>query len=214
MDKLANLCPLNHLKAVLYRRYITFQRSWKSIIASMLVTLALSAFSIAVYYMMVGLDSIDDTPVTFNSYPQKVKDFVIIGDKNKPIASDIIEQIGNTFTKQTGRTPNFLNFNSTSEMQKQLYDLQTNKQLEYLIPFGLDFTKNSAEIIIFSNSTTSVEMENPNQRRMFSFVLVEQALWELHYKKKKESSINFSFIRMNKNRVSSVFQALCPTFLV
>ncbi|KAK8838685.1 hypothetical protein M9Y10_032723 [Tritrichomonas musculus] len=216
MNILANLCPLNHLKAVLYRRYITFKRSWKSIITSMVITLALSAFSIAVYYMMVGLDTIDDSLITYNSYPQKVKDFVIIGNKDGSVASEIIDRIGSIFIKQTGRKPNFITFNTTSQMQKKLYDLQSEKQLEYLIPFGLDFTKNPTEIVIFANSTTSVEMENPNQRKMFSFVLVEQAFWELYYskKKKKESSISFSFIRMNKNRVSSVFQAITPTFLL
>ena len=218
MGKNANICPLNHLKAVLYRRYITFKRSWKSIIISVSVTLFLSALGIAVYYMMIGIDSIKKDPVTFNSYPHPVNDFVVIGNKDKPLASEIIQKVKDIFIDQTGRDPSFLNFESTSEMQKTLYDLQSNKKLSYSIPFGLDFTKEPAEIIIFSNATTNDEMEYPYRREIYSFVLLGQALWELQYdtssKTTSSSSIDFNFISMNKNRVSSVFQAMCPTFLI
>ncbi|KAK8843584.1 hypothetical protein M9Y10_024641 [Tritrichomonas musculus] len=222
MASFAEICPINHLKAILYRRYITFKRLWKSIITSLIITAALSALGIAVYYMMVGLDSINNDPITFNSYSQNVRDFVIVGDHSKPLAKDIIQKLETTFIEQTGRNPNFVHFNSTSQMQQTLYDMQSKQKLSYLIPFGLDFTKEPTEIIIFANSTTNEQMENPHLLRMYSFVLVGQALWELQYQhnytlintKNTPSSISFNFIRMNKNKVSSVFQALCPTFLL
>lgn len=47
------------------------------------------------------------------------------------------------------------------------------------IPFGLDFTKDPVEIIIFYNSTTNDEVNYPNELEVYAFVLVGQVLWEL-----------------------------------
>ena len=215
MGKITGFCPSNHLKAVLYRRYITFKRSWRSIIISMAETLFLSALGIAVYYMMVGMDSIKDDPVTFNSYTREIQDFIIINTKNNPIGAAVVQKLTNKYKEQTGKNPDIINFNSATEMQDTLYNLQKSKKMGRLIPFALDFNQNPSDIVIFTNSSTNDEIENPDYLEIYSFVLVGQALWELQYNTaNKPSSINFIFIRMNKNGVSSIFQALCPTFLV
>ena len=193
MGKIANLCPKNHLKAILYRRYITFKRSWKSIITSMVGTLILSCLGIAVYWMMTGMNSIKDKPITFNSYTQDRKDFVIVGDKDNPTATQIIQKLKENYLKQTGIQPEFHSYDSVSQMQKTLFDLQSRKKLKYLIPFGLDFTSDPPEIIIFYNSTTNEEIENPNQLEIYAFVLVGQVIWELQYDPNNSSpSVNTS----------------------
>lgn len=92
MVKKSNICPLNHLKAILLRRYITFKRSWKSIIMSMIGTLFLSALGIAVYWMMTAMNSTKTNDITFDSYAQTRKDFVIIGKKEDLFDNQIIDR--------------------------------------------------------------------------------------------------------------------------
>ena len=140
MGKFTDFCPANHLKAVLYRRYITFKRSWRSIIISMAETLFLSALGIAVYYMMVGMDSLNDDSITFNSYTRDIKDFIIIDtNNNNPIATELIQKLKDKYTEQTGKPPGIINYDSVTHMQDSLYNLQSTKQLTHLIPFALIF---------------------------------------------------------------------------
>lgn len=190
MGKFSDICPNNHLKAVLYRRYITFKRSKKSIITSMVGTLFLSCLGIAVYYMMDGLNAIKDNPITFNSYTQDRKDFIIIGNEENELSSQIMSKLKDNFIKQTGIQPDFHKYDSISTMQKSFYNLQSHKKFKYLIPFGLDLTKDPAEIIILYNSTTNDEIENPKQLEIFAFVLIGQVLWELQYDSINTYNIN------------------------
>lgn len=235
MGKISNICPVNHLKAILFRRYITFKRSWKSIILSMVGTLFLSALGIAVYWMMTAMNSIKTKNITFDSYDQDKKDFVIIRSKEDSFDNQIIEQLKHNYIDQTGSQPSFHYFDNLSYLQKHLYDLQEDKKLKLLIPFGLDFTKKPAEIFVLFNGTTNNELQNKNQLKTFAFVLLGQALWQLQFNENsglqllsnneiqnckmiKESqsnnNIHFNFISLNKSGLSFFFRALCPMFLV
>ncbi|KAK8898164.1 hypothetical protein M9Y10_000435 [Tritrichomonas musculus] len=244
MGKISDFCPPNHLKAVLYRRYITFKRSWVSVIFMMVGTLVLSALGIAVYWMTVSMNKIKYDPITFLSYPQDMDDFLIIGENNNPKAPIIIQKLKENYIKQTGRQPRFLHYDNITLMQEEFYNLQKKKKLKLKIPFGLDFTKDPVEIVVLYNATTNDEVSNRDQLEVYSFVLVGQALWELQYDnttsnntnislssiskeveknmikltesttKTKSSNLYFNFIRMNKIGMSGFFEALCPMFLV
>ncbi|KAK8841576.1 hypothetical protein M9Y10_027201 [Tritrichomonas musculus] len=232
MGKLSNICPLNHLKAILLRRYITFKRSWKSIIMSMIGTLFLSALGIAVYWMMTAMNSVKTTDITFDSYDQNRKDFVIIGKNGGQFQNQIIEQLKHNYIEQTNSEPTFNYYDNLTYLQKDLYNLQEKKKLNLLIPFGLDFTKTPAEIFVLYNSTTNTEIQNKNLLKTYAFVLLEQALWQLQFNQKPASqilldsentkstkdsqsnNIQFNFVSLNNGGLSFFFRALCPMFLV
>lgn len=97
--------------------------------------------------MMVGMNSLKDDPITFNSYAQDRKDFVLIGNQDDPLSSEIVQKIKNKFIQQTGIQPEIIRYESISQMQKSFYDLQSQKKLKYLIPFGLDFTSLTKQLI-------------------------------------------------------------------
>lgn len=179
MGKINNICPVNHLKAILLRRYITFKRSWKSIIMSMIGTLFLSALGIAVYWMMTEMNRTKTEDITFNSYDQERKDFVIIGKKEEIFDNKIINQLKQNYIDQTKKEPTFHYYDNLSYLQKKMYDLQQSKKLNLLIPFGLDFTKSPAEIFVLYNGTTNNELQNKNQLKTYAFLLLGQALWKL-----------------------------------
>ena len=214
MGKLTNFCPLNHFKAVTYKRLIIMKRSLKSIITSIVGTLIFSALGIAVQWMMIAIMERKPEYILFSTYNSEIKDIPVAGDRNDARVSRIMGMMSDIFTKDLGYEPNIVYFNTRQEMNDVFLNGEINFNLTLTAPFAVDFTNSSNSIILIYNSTTSIYIQEPTELHLFSHVSLARTLWKLDYGASDQIDIHYSSTLLNKKAAMRYFGAIGPMLLV
>lgn len=188
-------CPINHFKAIVFRRWVIFKRSYKTILLSSVGTLIFSILGIAVKWIMNALTSPVDQPVDFNIYQKDVKDIPIVGTKSNFFTNLLLDKISSDFLKQRGEHPNYIYFDTVDSLQSYIYQKTSDNDLSWIIPFGLDFSEviNShggldslAPLNILYNATSNPYIEPSKDLKTYAVVIVGNALWELLFNDSKD----------------------------
>jgi ABC-type multidrug transport system ATPase subunit len=97
------------------------KRSLKTVVISSVGTVIFSALAIVCYYLMVSMMKSDTEPFTFNSYKQKSDYIIAVGDKSNTEYQTMTTALKNTFKKDTGKEPKFLEFDELAKANEFTY---------------------------------------------------------------------------------------------
>ena len=207
------ICSINHIKAIFIRRLLTFKRSWKFVLKSLLGTLFFSLLGIAVYWILISWGNAQIKINSFNFYNTDKAAFFIVGDKNDKFISNITNQLSEIFLTNGSIVPDYVYFNTLTDLQKKIYDLQSNSDEngDFQIPIGLDFSLGSNKIAILHNSTI---INGSDELELSSFLLFTKVLWDIEFDSpKKAKTIDFNFFTNRTFLIKSIFCS-AGTFLL
>lgn len=198
----SKICPLNHIHVIFIRRWITFKRSWRTVLKSFIGTLIFSALGMVLFWIFVSIGSPQSKTVSYNLYNQTKGDFFIVGNKDDKFILNITTKLTNLFSQNGDILPSYVYFDTIDEMQRCVYQLQINNSL-IQVPVGLDFTQGPSKVVILHNSTT---INGSDSLELSAFALLSEVLWSLEFESNSQKSdITFKYSTIRMNLLKSIF---------
>lgn len=202
MSKLS-ICPSSHIIAILLRRWITFKRSWKFILKSLIGTLIFSLLGVGLYWILLSwadpqLNLISDL---FNN--QEKADFFIVGKENDLFIKNITNKFSNILSKNRSIIPNYVYFDTLNELQEYIYQHQVNPSDSDITdkPMGLDFSLGQSKVCILHNSTI---IDGSDAVELSSFLLFAKSLWDIEFNS-TFSVLNFEYFTIHTYLIKSIY---------
>lgn len=214
-----------HFRAVLFRRWVMFKRSWKAIVTSSVGTIVFSALTIICYYLMVTFMKSDTEPFTFKTFKTNSPYFVAVNQTNlagqlqTPGFQDIYDEFAQVYKDDTGKDIKYLYFDNISDCNKFMYDhaTDTTDDIEY-INFGYSYNGRIATfnvtgmpIPIFPYNFTLIYNETFNRALRISQINLFRVLWKLTFG--HEYDFDVSYIRLYLQLQQMAFGQLGPMLI-
>ena len=135
----------SHYKALLFRRFTVYRRTYKSLLKSFLGVLIFAAIGAILQGMMINTSEGTFEPITYNAFGKSKKNnFIYVGKNDTEFAQQIINNIQFQYKNDTEKNPIATYYNTIEEMNEDIFSQVSQKSCHLQTPFGIYF-KNPSE---------------------------------------------------------------------
>ena len=137
-----SICPVAHLKAILYRRFLGLKRSKKMFLLTCFFVVIFSILTIVLQFIMKKFVTNTKSEITFNSYPLN---FLPIAYIHNPASErwypKYLKIFKNIYKKDTGRDPQIIEFDNLDQFNNYTYDAMASGNSSKRVFIGVEFLK-------------------------------------------------------------------------
>ena len=196
----------NHYKAILFRRFVLFKRSWKTTVLSSLASLLFTSLAILAQYLISSLSSESSNTITFNSFSAASDEILLVGTEEILDANEgLINSIKELYYEDVGRFPIFHNFTSREEMNSFIYSNIVNKTGVQSFPMGFDFVDNNITLIY--NGSVPFGESNLTQP-LYAETMLGRAKM-----KENNKSFTITFVTLMEKGLEKMFAVVGPMLI-
>ena len=202
-----------HLRAILFRRWTLFKRSYKSIIIMSILALLFTVLAIIANYLIKILlrDKVD--PINFSTFLHKSDQFVVSNAQNYTDSGRFLSILNKTYHHDVGSDANYTYFDTRDELNEWMYDNAVNLTGPEFITMGVGFKTPDRvmnyilrpNLIGYYNSSW-VKNEGTTVR-----VNLMRILWKATYG--EDTNFVFSVTRLLKRMKDFMFGQLAPMLI-
>lgn len=201
----------SHYKALLFRRYTVYRRTFASLKKSFIGVLLFAIAGAILQSMMITTGESSAEKITYKSFEKSKNNFIFTGQNDTAFAQDIINNIQAQYKNDTGSQAKATYFDTIENMNDILFNQVNNRSCNLKTPFGIYF-KNTTEFpysfSILYNSTS----KDSSQVQINSHALIANMLYQ------KELGPSFSldirYVGMFLQFQRMIFSLLGPTIMV
>ena len=198
----------SHFKAILFRRFVLFKRSWKTTVFSMAATLFFTALAILAQTIIASLVNENSSPLTFASFGSSTDYLIIVGTESAKTAhQQDIESISQLYRQDMGRDPVFLEYETREAMNEALYRNISTKTGVQSIAMGFIFGDAADDITLLYNGTLGMTSSNTTQPLYAETTLARAKLAQ------NGKSFTVKFVTLTQKTVEQTFAAVGPMMI-
>ncbi|OHT06904.1 ABC transporter family protein [Tritrichomonas foetus] len=203
----------NHLRAILFRRWTLFKRSYKSIVISTLLALLFTVLAIVANYLMKALLKDKVEPIRFTSFLHVSDQIVISGADNYTGSDNLINILNQTFFEDVGKYPNFIYFDTRDELNEWMYDNVVNKTGPEYITMGVGFNNEVTFLnyTLYNNITGFYNGSWVRNELTATRVNLMRMLWKSVFG--IDTDFTYSITRLMEKMKDFMFGALAPMLI-
>lgn len=205
---------IHQLKPLTYRHFLIFWRT-KQVLLRILFQLVLSlVLAIVIGFVLADNENLDPTPSTFNDFQTKNSLFYAFVCKDNIFQTDFVQKLSKEFhdliLKDTNKEAELVRFNTSTEFDTWVYDIQNSGQRKNLIlgiEIGDTFQENEhlPITVLYNNSIVGVNTPLVNY-----FSQLYRALWHVF----GLGELTTRFITLNKQALDLIVSSLVPFFMI
>ena len=95
----------SHYKALLFRRFTVYRRTYKSLLKSFLGVVIFAAIGAILQGMMINTSESQFEPITYKLFGNSKNNFIFVGKNDTNFAQTIINNIQFQYKNDTGKNP-------------------------------------------------------------------------------------------------------------
>ena len=204
---------INHLRAILFRRWTLFKRSYKSIIISTVLALIFTVLSIVANYLMKILLDEDVERINMRTFLNTDGDVVISGAQNYTNSQELLQIFSNLYHNDTGVYPNFIHFDTRTELNEWMYGNVVNKTGPEFIAMGISFNTPATVFgqVLYNNLTGIYNGSWARNELMATRVSLMRMVWKSIFG--EDTDFVYSITRLQRKTQDFLFGLLAPMLI-
>lgn len=205
----------SHYKALLFRRYTVYKRTYKSLIKSFIGVILFAAVGAILQGMMINTSESTFTPISYESFGKKLNHFIFAGKNDTNFAQNTIKEIQFQYKNDTGKESISTYYNTIEELNEDIFKQVKNHECNLKTPFGIYFQETTEFPYSFSilyNSSISGGSLDKNALQTYSNAVIANMLYQDELG--KSASFEVGFMGMNLKFQQMIFSLLGPTIMV
>ncbi|OHT11138.1 ABC transporter family protein [Tritrichomonas foetus] len=203
----------HHLRAIMFRRWTLFKRSYKSIVISSFLALLFTVLAIAVNYLMKSLLSDKVEPFRFNSFLHTSDQIVISGTDNYTGSDNLVNILNQTFYEDVGQYPTFTYFDTREELNEWMYENIVSKTGPEYVTMGVGFNNEVTfmNYTYYNNITGFYNSSWVRNELTSTRVNLMRILWKSVFG--IDSDFTYSITNLMQKMQDFIFGALAPMLI-
>lgn len=202
-----------HLRAILFRRWTLFKRSYKSIIIMSVLALLFTVLAIIANYLMKILlkDKVD--PIDFSTFLHKSDQIVVSSAQNYSRSRQFLRIMNETYYQDVGSPVNYTYFDSREDLNEWMFSNAVNLTGPEYITMGVGF-KTPDRIMGFIPRPSLIGYYNSSwigSEEMCTRVNLMRVLWKATYG--EDTNFVYSVTRLLKRMKDFMFGQLAPMLI-
>lgn len=199
----------SHYKALLFRRFTVYRRTYKSLLKSCLGVVIFAAIGAILQGMMINTSESQVEATTYKSLDKNKNTFLYVGKNDTSFAQDIMNEIKFQYKNDTDKESKSIYYNSLEEMNEEIFKQVEEKNCKLNVPFGIyfkDTTEFPYSLTILYNSSVH------DDTQVISNSLISNILYQKELGEK--STFDCRFMGMNLKFQQMIFSLLGPTIMI
>ena len=202
-----------HIRAILFRRWTLFKRSYKSIIITTVLALIFTVLAIIANYLMKILLKDKADPIDFSSFLHTSEQIVVSSPQNYSQSGYFLRVMNLTYYEDVGSPVNYTYFESREELNEWMYDNSANQTGPGFITMGVGFQTPTTFLnaVVRPNLIGYYNSSWVRNEHTCAIVNLMRVLWRVTYG--EDTDFTYSITRLLQRMKDFMFGQLAPMLI-